>query len=117
MDWNALAFLRSVEPQAQQNALARPGPYETTLTPIQDMQYQVWRAKLPKGLQYEGDYDLRGAFLAQMQQSANAHMGDQFKKPNHPSFSRESQYAQPLAPFWHNNRLITATGQVLVDEN
>lgn len=100
--------------------LAKEGPYETTLAPEQEMQYQVWRARLPQGLQYEGDYDLRGAFLSDMKQSANAHLGDRFKKPNHPSFSRESQYARPNAPFWtrvgDRMRLTTATGQVLADE-
>jgi hypothetical protein len=39
------------------------------------------------------DYDLRGAYLANMQRAENGHMGDQFKKPNHPTFSDQSQYA------------------------
>lgn len=71
--------------------------YETSLTPEQEVAFQAWRTTLPKALQYMGDYDLKGAFLAQASPSANAHLTDQFKEPNHPTFSVESQYA-PLAP-------------------
>lgn len=83
--------------------------YNTQLTPQQEEMYQVWRSKLPtypaapmgrpgSGLQYEDDYDLRGAFLQNLQAvmsqaDGKPHMGDQFKKPNHPSFSDQSQYS------------------------
>lgn len=70
------------------------GQYNTALSPEQEAQFQQWRSKLPQQLQYMGDYDLKGAFLANAQQSANAHFTDQFKKPNHPSFSVESQYSR-----------------------
>ncbi len=40
------------------------------------------------------DYDLRGAFAAGQGRGGNGHMTDQFKKPNHPTFSNESQYAE-----------------------
>lgn len=38
------------------------------------------------------DYDNQGAYLVQQQLSANGHGSDQFKKPNHPTFSDQSQY-------------------------
>ena len=39
------------------------------------------------------DYDLRGAYKDRMQRSSNGHLGDKYKKPNHPTFSDESKYA------------------------
>src|ERR1035437_7328539 len=34
----------------------------TTPNPKTEKAYQTWRSKLPKNLQYEGDYDLRGLY-------------------------------------------------------
>lgn len=40
------------------------------------------------------DYDLRGAYKAGLQKDPESgHWGDRFKKPNHPTFSDQSQYA------------------------
>jgi len=39
------------------------------------------------------DYDIQGAYLQGVQQSSNGHLTDQFKKPNHPTFSEQSQYS------------------------
>ena len=72
--------------------------YDTPLPPEQMAAYQSWKAKLPTDLQNTGDYDLQGAFLAQMKSDGRDHMGDQFKKPNHMTFSDGSQYATPQAP-------------------
>lgn len=74
------------------------GDYETRLTPDQEQQYQTWRASLPKNLQNESDYDLRGAFLASVEADGRLHMTDRFKKPNHITFSDGSQYSTPQAP-------------------
>jgi len=38
------------------------------------------------------DYDVNGFFLSGAAQAANGHGSDQFKKPNHPTFSNESIY-------------------------
>ncbi len=38
------------------------------------------------------DYDLAGAFKAGLAPGANGHWVDTFKKPNHPTFSDQSQY-------------------------
>jgi len=83
-------------PGAVAGALSRPGgePAPTRLAPSQEMIYQRWRASLPKELQFEGDYDLRGFFKENPNFSAKPgeHMTDRFKLPNHPTFSNESKY-------------------------
>ncbi len=73
--------------------LMRP-QYDTPLSPQQEAAFQIW--KMQNAPRDTGqDYDLRGAYLAQFARAANGHMGDQFKKPNHPTFSNQSQYATP----------------------
>lgn len=74
------------------------GQYNTTLTPEQEAAYIDWRNELSgkKGYdasQDERDYDLRGAWKSQAKQAANGHLPDTFKKPNHPTFSTQSQYS------------------------
>lgn len=73
----------------------------TQLAPTDEAQYQAWRARLDKPLQYEGDYDLRGAYLngaqATMMDDGKPHLTDLFKLPNHETFSNQSMYA-PLDP-------------------
>lgn len=68
--------------------------YGTRLAPDQEKKYQEWKAKLPKNLQYEGDYDLRGLWKENqnVKPSANLHFPDKYKLPNHPTFSDESIY-------------------------
>jgi hypothetical protein len=69
--------------------------YDTPLKPNQAAAYQQWRLKLPNDLRNTADYDLQGAYLAAMQADGRLHMGDQFKKPNHMTFSDGSQYSTP----------------------
>jgi hypothetical protein len=61
------------------------------------MAYQKWKANLPRELQYEGDYDLRGFYKQNPDFSASPgqHMTDEFKLPNHPTFSDESRFYSP----------------------
>lgn len=73
-------------------------PYTTQLNPADEARYQVWRAMLPQQLQYEGDYDLRGAYSDGLKPSDNAHFNDKYKKPNHPTFSDQSMYSTPQNP-------------------
>lgn len=68
--------------------------YNTPLPKDQEAAFQAWRSKLPKKLQSEYDYDLKGAYLAGVSPSDDDHMVDTFKKPNHPYFSDQSQYAR-----------------------
>lgn len=71
-----------------------PG-YDTPLNQDQTADYNRWRATLPPALQNTSDYDLQGAYLASSQADGRAHMTDQFKKPNHMTFSTGSQYSNP----------------------
>jgi len=64
------------------------GAYNTRLTPAQETGY----SKL-YGPEDSYDYDMRGAYKAAAEQARNGHYPDTFKKPNHPTFSNESKYA------------------------
>lgn len=72
-------------------------PYTTRLAPQQEQAFQAWKQQYaPRDS--GADYDLRGAFLAGLTPDpTSGHWSDRFKKPNHPTFSDQSQYA-PLAP-------------------
>jgi hypothetical protein len=74
------------------------GRYNTQLNPVEEVLYNAWAAKQGKsGDVY--DYDLRGAFRdlmsGGMSQADNGHLGDRYKKPNHPTFSNQSVYSSP----------------------
>lgn len=65
--------------------------YNTQLTPDEENQFQGWAKTNPR-LSNSYDYDARGFWKAGAGQSENGHGSDQFKKPNHPTFSDQSQY-------------------------
>jgi hypothetical protein len=72
--------------------------YNTALTSDQEQQYQQWlqaqSAQNNRDMSGDAyDYDLRGAFLNDAGAAANGHYPDTFKKPNHPTFSDQSQYS------------------------
>lgn len=69
--------------------------YDTPLDMQQMVQYLRDFGKRAQG--DEKDYDLRGAWLSGARPGPNGHFTDQFKKPNHPTFSEESQYSIPVA--------------------
>lgn len=69
--------------------------YNTPLTPEQEWRFQRDMGHRLADLR---DYDLRGAWLANAQATANGHLTDIYKKPNHPTFSVNSQYSTPQAP-------------------
>jgi hypothetical protein len=79
------------------------GQYNTQLDPMREAQFQNW---LQQRSQQTGrpagndlfDYDMRGAWLANAQATANGHLPDTFKKPNHPTFSDQSQYSTDATP-------------------
>lgn len=71
------------------------GQYNTQLSPDEESAYQAWA----KGQGREKDvfnYDLRGAWKelqsGTMSEDERGHLGDKYKKPNHPTFSTESIY-------------------------
>ena len=69
--------------------------YNTRLSPLEEKAYNTWVAQNNRGNDVY-DYDLRGAWKelmsGQMTQAENGHLGDKYKKPNHPTFSDESIY-------------------------
>jgi len=112
---------------------AKPGPYTTSLNTNQEALFQHWVAgnqsigpvKSWSDREHQNpatnDYDMRGYWqdIAQQGQSqiaANGHFPDTYKTPYHQSFSVESKYALPYAPFWWNNKLVGHDGTVYFDE-
>jgi hypothetical protein len=86
------------------------------LSPSQEAAFQQWKA-INAPNDSGQDYDLRGAFLANEGRAGNGHMIDQFKMPNHHSFSNESQYATPDAPHWNaQDQLVDKYGNIVFDE-
>lgn len=69
------------------------GPYNTNLSSRTERKYQDWKNQTAPDDSGE-DYDYRGAYLAGEHPGEDGHMTDHFKKPNHPTFSDESQYGQ-----------------------
>ena len=72
--------------------------YNTPLNPVDEALYQFYAAnpyanpfrRDIRGDQY--DYDTRGYWQSANSPDGRCHASDQFKKPNHPTFSQESQY-------------------------
>ena len=83
-------------------------PYETLLSPDEEQKFQEWRKSSVNPRDSGQDYDFRGAWKANLESAVSPadglpHWSDQFKKPNHPTFSNESQYAKDrpdLAGSW-----------------
>lgn len=67
--------------------------YNTPLTPVEQGLYKQWLSKLPQEQQNSYDYDMQGAWLSGAGRAGNGHLPDTFKKPNHPTFSDQSQYS------------------------
>lgn len=67
--------------------------YNTKLSPQEESEFQTW-AKQKNREKDLFDYDLRGAWKDNVQEAENGHLPDTYKKPNHPTFSDESKYAE-----------------------
>lgn len=68
--------------------------FNTQLTPDEERAFQRWAAATGR-LNDTIDYDLRGAWKADARAASNGHLPDTWKKPNHMTFSEESQYSTP----------------------
>lgn len=66
--------------------------YNTKLSPADEAAYQSWAAKNNRTSDTY-DYDMRGAWKDGAGQADNGHFPDTYKKPNHPTFSDQSQYS------------------------
>src|SRR5262252_1005607 len=68
--------------------------YDTPLKPGEETAFQFWKRKYAPEDSGE-DYDFRGAWKAGIKPDPQSgHWPDTYKKPNHPTFSNESQYAK-----------------------
>ena len=73
--------------------------YNTTLSKENENRFQKWAKEKSSELGRNvlndlEDYDLRGYWInGGYKEKGAGHMPDTFKKPNHPSFSNESQYS------------------------
>lgn len=73
--------------------------FNTPLTPEQEQAYGAWAAAQSRTRGFDigdaRDYDMRGYWKNADPGELNARQGhftDTYKKPNHPTFSKESQY-------------------------
>lgn len=72
---------------------APPETYDTKIPEARQKEYQQWVSQLPENLRHgTADYDMQGAFLSGAKPEGG-HLTDKFKKPNHMTFSTESQYS------------------------
>lgn len=80
--------------EAENELLQSMGEHDTFLGVAEEGLYQERKKSLPKALQSEEDYDLRGAYKAGLLDNIEEgmHLPDTFKKPNHITFSKESKY-------------------------
>lgn len=85
--------ISSLPPSIAQQSPSQPS-YGTQLSPDEEQQFSTWKAQNAPNDSGE-DYDLRGAFKAGLSPDpATGHWADTYKKPNHPTFSDQSMYAQ-----------------------
>jgi hypothetical protein len=74
--------------------------YNTQLSPADEAKFQAWAKANPRmGNTY--DYDSRGFWKSGAQQDVRGHGGDEYKKPNHPTFSDQSRYSTAQNPGGH----------------
>ena len=70
--------------------------YRTKLNSKEESKFLKWRSTLPENLQNENDYDLRGYYKEYgnkpIPKGIEPHLTDEFKLPNHPTFSENSRY-------------------------
>jgi hypothetical protein len=75
--------------------------FNTELSPEEEQRFQSWAKESGKNPDLETiDYDLRGFWKGNNKfDDKNGHGSDEFKKPNHPSFSDQSKYHGTEAPW------------------
>ena len=87
--------------------------YKTKLNSKEESKFLKWRSTLPENLQNENDYDLRGYYKEYgnkpIPKGIEPHLTDEFKLPNHPTFSQNSRYYNDETSYlggkWENGSL------------
>ena len=72
--------------------MSEQNSYDTPLIPEEEARFRKWAGKRIRDTY---DYDLRGFWKSGESFAADGHGSDKYKKPNHPTFSEESQYSTP----------------------
>ena len=81
--------------------------FNTQLSPEEEKKFQSWVAQESEKAGYDKsmdleNYDLRGAWKeiqqGDMAEDDRGHLGDKYKKPNHPTFSDQSIYHNTKDP-------------------
>lgn len=88
--------------------------FNTPLSPNDQISFNKWATDNNR-LGDMKDYDMQGAWKAGAGQADNGHFPDTFKKPNHPTFSTESMYANQGNPGQWNGDNFTPTTQTLAN--
>lgn len=100
-------------PRFAEGGPVNPSDYETKLDPDEEREFDTWKSMMAPRDSGE-DYDFRGAFKAgEGPDPETGHWRDTFKKPNHPTFSDQSQYAKDrpdLAGHWKDDQYIKPGG-------
>ena len=94
------------------------GKYNTPIPPEKQAAFNQWVAQQTKKtgrnpLNDRYDYDVNGLFLSGQGTDARGHSTDQFKKPNHPTFSDESIYSGKDG--YQGGKWITQAGQTFYE--
>ncbi len=91
--------------------------YNTPLSARELLAYTQWKKKYVP-LDSGEDYDLPGAFLSgqRVDQTKGEHGLDIWKKPNHPTFSEESQYSNYGIPGKWSGEIFVPSGGLLLDQ-
>ena len=89
---NALNVLATA-PQNEIDPFDFTATHNTKLSPKEEKAFMAWADKTGK-IKDLYDYDLRGFWKSGAGTAENGHGTDTFKKPNHPTFSDQSIYAQ-----------------------
>lgn len=106
--------------------------YQTALPPQDEMAFREWvnQNKVPfDPSEPVQDYDMRGFWQGMQNNDEHArsgmnandgliHYSDWWKTPYHGSFSRDSQWATPMAPSWNDRDqlVMPINGAVVYDE-
>jgi hypothetical protein len=100
-----------------------PRVFQTKLKPAQEHMYNKWLSATAQdtGIDYDpndASYDMRGYWKDVVapgrfkRMGKGQHFPDTYKTPYHPTFSRESKFANENAPLWKDDVLVDAeTGQ------
>jgi hypothetical protein len=117
---------------ARNKRWARPGKYNTELTPREEAAFRKWisEGKVPFDPEAEvSDYDMRGFWRALQGGDPRArsaidphdkrtHYPDFWKTPYAATFSDQSQWAVPgKTPMWQGDLYMHPNGAVIYDDN